>query len=117
MTEPVTVEWSDAKPGEKPSEHLERLVNGKPSLGVVCGDRQLGVRNYRRPNPDHRFRLQMGGLGGAPILAKTRSGQTPLLEPRRGFVRGGKMREAVSLRVPVLSRAACWSPPLHSPLL
>ena len=31
-------------PGEKPSEHLDRLVNGKPSLGVVCGDRQLGVR-------------------------------------------------------------------------
>ena len=44
MPEPVSVEWCDPQPGEKPTEHLGRLVAGKPQLGVVCGDRQLGVR-------------------------------------------------------------------------
>ena len=44
MPEPVVIEWSDPKSEEKPLEHLDRLLQGKPSLGVVCGDRQLGVR-------------------------------------------------------------------------
>ena len=106
---------------------MQRLSPTQPGLfGLAI--RKTGrflCLSARRPNPDHRFRLQMGGLGGAPILAKTRSGQTPILEPKRGVWPGGKMRcnvplpscEAVSLREPVLSRAACWSPQLHSPLL